>query len=40
MPVGVLVALDAESYEILCCVITKSAPWLNVMDLKVFASPA
>jgi hypothetical protein len=40
MLVGVPVALDAESYEILGRVIAQSAPWLNVMDLKVFHASA
>ena len=36
MSVSVLVALDAESYEILGRVITPSASPQNVMDLKIF----
>jgi len=36
MLMSVLLALDAESYEILCGVITQSALWLHVMDLEVF----
>ena len=34
------VAHDAKSYQILGCVIAELAPRLNVMDLKVFHSPA
>ncbi len=40
MSVGALVALDAKSYEILSRVITKTAPRLDVMDLKILHSPA
>jgi len=39
MPVSVLVALDAKSYEILGRIIAQSAPRLNVMDLKIFHAP-
>jgi hypothetical protein len=35
MPVSVLMAFDAKSYEILSRVITQSAPRLKVMDLKI-----
>ena len=40
MSVSVLVALGAKSYEILSRIITQSAPWLNVMDLKILRSSA
>ena len=40
MLVGVLVAFDAKSYEILSRVITQTAPRLNVMDLKMLHAPA
>ena len=40
MSVGVLVALDAKSYEILSRIIAQSTPRLNVMDLKIFHPPA
>ena len=40
MSVGVLVALDTKSYQILGRVIAQSAPRLNVMDLKIFHAPA
>ncbi len=40
MSVDVLVALDAKAYEILSRIIAQSAPRLNVMDLKIFHSPA
>jgi hypothetical protein len=40
VPVSVLVALDAKSYQILSRVITQSAPRLNVMDLKTLRLPA
>ena len=40
MSVRVLVALDAKSYEILSRVITQAASRLNVMDLKIFHTPA
>ena len=40
MPVSVLVALDAKSYEILSRVITQTAPRLDVMDLKILHAPA
>ncbi len=40
MSVGVLVALDAKGYEILSRIIAQSAPRLNVMELKIFHSPA
>src|ERR1700692_4370929 len=40
MPVNVLVALDAKSYEILSRVIPQVAPPLNVMDLKILHPPA
>jgi hypothetical protein len=40
MSVSVLVALDAKSYEILSRVITQSASWLNVMNLKTLHAPA
>jgi hypothetical protein len=39
MPVGVLVALGAKSYEILCRVVPQVAPPSNVMDLKTFHPP-
>ena len=39
MPVDVLVALGAKSYEILCQVVPQVAPPLNVMDLKTFHPP-
>ena len=39
MPVGVLVALGAKSYEILCRVVPQVAPPLNVMELKTFHPP-
>ena len=39
MSVGVLVALDAKSYEILSRIIAQSTPRLNVMDLKTFHAP-
>jgi hypothetical protein len=38
--VSVMVTLDAKSYEILGRVIAEVAPWLNVMDLKIFRSSA
>jgi hypothetical protein len=38
--VSVLVALGAKSDEILRCVIAQAAPRLEVMDLKIFRSPA
>jgi hypothetical protein len=38
--VGVLVAPDTKSYEILSRIITKVAPGLNVMDLKALDTPA
>ena len=40
MSVGVLMALDAKSYEILSRIIAQSAPRLNVMDLKIFHASA
>jgi hypothetical protein len=40
MAVGVLVALDAKSYEIPSRIIAQAAPRLNVMDLKIFHSSA
>ena len=40
MSMGVLVALDAKSYEILSRVITQTAPRLDVMDLKILHPPA
>jgi hypothetical protein len=40
MSMNILVALDAEGYEILGRVIAQSAPWLNVMDLKVYHASA
>jgi len=40
MSVGVLMALATKSYQILGRVIAEVAPRLNVMDLKVFCSPA
>ena len=40
MSVSVLVAACTKSYEILSRIIAQSAPRLNVMDLKVFHSPA
>ena len=39
MSVGALVAIRTKSYQILDCVISQSAPPLNVMDLKIFHSP-
>ena len=39
-PVSFLVTHDAESYQILGRVIAETAPRLNVMDLKIFRSPA
>ena len=39
MSMGVLVALDAKSYEILSRIIAQAAPRLNVMDLKAFHPP-
>jgi hypothetical protein len=38
--VSALVAFGAKSYEILGCVIAEAAPRLDVMDLKIFRSPA
>jgi hypothetical protein len=40
MSVGVLVAFDAKSYEILCRIIAELASRLNMMDLKILHSPA
>ena len=40
MSVSVLVALYAKNYEIRSRVITQTAPWLNVMDLKIFHESA
>jgi hypothetical protein len=40
MSVSVRVALDAQNYQILGRVVTQSAPRLNVMNLKIFHSPA
>ena len=40
MSVGVLMALDAKSYEILSRIIAQSTPLPNVMDLKIFHPPA
>jgi hypothetical protein len=40
MSVGILVALDTKNYQILGRVIAQSAPWLNVMDLKILHAPA
>jgi hypothetical protein len=37
---GFLMARRAEDNQILGCVITQLAPPLNVMDLKIFHSPA
>ena len=33
-------ALGTKSYEILSRIISQTAPWLNVMDLKIFRSSA
>jgi hypothetical protein len=38
--VSVLVALGAKGYEILKRIVPQSAPWLNVMHLKIFHAPA
>jgi|HubBroStandDraft_1064217.scaffolds.fasta_scaffold389269_2 hypothetical protein len=40
MSVSVSVAHDAKSDEILSRIVTQSAPPLNMMDLKIFCSPA
>jgi hypothetical protein len=40
MSVGVLVALDAKSYEILSRIIPQVAPGLDVMNLKTLDTPA
>ena len=40
MSVSFLVAHGAKSYQILGRVIAEAAPRLNVMDLKIFRSPA
>ena len=40
MSVNVLVALDANSYEILSRIIAQAAPGLDVMDLKILHLPA
>ena len=40
MSVGVLMALDAKSYEILSRIIAQSTPLPNVMDLKTLHAPA
>ncbi len=40
MSVSVLVALETKCYEILSRIITQSTARLNVMDLKIFHSPA
>ncbi len=40
LSVSFLVAQDTESYEILGRVIAEAAPRLDVMDLKIFGSPA
>jgi hypothetical protein len=37
---GLLMARRAEDNQILCSVISQSAPRLNVMDLKILHSPA
>ncbi|HET6145326.1 MAG TPA: hypothetical protein VFE02_17600 [Candidatus Acidoferrales bacterium] len=39
MSVSVVVALGAESYEILSRIIAQSATPLDVMDLKIFHAP-
>jgi hypothetical protein len=40
MSVSVLVALDTKGHEIFGRVITQSASWPNMMDLKILHSPA
>jgi len=40
MSVGALVAFGAKSYEVLSGIIAQTAARLNVMDLKIFRSPA
>jgi hypothetical protein len=42
MPISasVLVALDAESYEILSRIIAQAAPGLDVVNLKILHAPA
>lgn len=38
--VSILVALDAESHEILSRIIAQAAPWLGVVNLKILHAPA
>jgi len=40
MSVSVLMASGTKSYEIFGGVITKSAAWLNVMNLQTLGAPA
>jgi len=40
LPVSVLVARDAKSYEILSRIIAQAAPGLDVMNLKTLDAPA
>jgi hypothetical protein len=40
LSMGFLVALGTKSHQILGSVIAQSAPWQNVMDLKIFHPPA
>ena len=35
-----LMTPETKRYQILCRVIAQTAPWLNVMDLKIFRTPA